>query len=112
LLHTTGEICLSPVGLSMVTKLSPKQMVSTMMGGWFLATAFSEYLAGFIATFTGVHGHGEDKTIPPPIDTIHVYGDVFGRIAIAACVAAVVLFALTPVLKKLMHLEKPMTGED
>ena len=52
LLHTTGELCLSPVGLSMVTKLSPKRLVSTVMGGWFLATAFSAYLAAIIATFT------------------------------------------------------------
>ena len=41
LLHTTGELCLSPVGLSMVTKLSPRRLVSTVMGAWFLATAFS-----------------------------------------------------------------------
>jgi len=52
LLHTTGELCLSPVGLSMVTKLSPKRLVSTVMGGWFLATALSAYLAAIIAGFT------------------------------------------------------------
>ncbi|MBI4818477.1 MAG: peptide MFS transporter [Deltaproteobacteria bacterium] len=113
LLHTTGELCLSPVGLSMVTKLSPAHMVSTMMGGWFLATAFSEYLAGLIATLTGVsHTAGEEKIIPPPIETLHVYADVFGRIAIASGIAAVLLFALTPLLKKWIHPELPMTGEE
>ena len=59
LMHTTGELCLSPVGLSMVTRLSPAQLVSTVMGGWFLATAFSQFLAAIIAQFTGVSGSGE-----------------------------------------------------
>ena len=56
LLHTTGELCLSPVGLSIVTKLSPARLVSTVMGAWFLATAFSQFLAAIIAQFTGVTG--------------------------------------------------------
>jgi POT family proton-dependent oligopeptide transporter len=113
LFHTTGELCLSPVGLSMVTKLSPARLVSTMMGGWFLATAFSEYLAGVIATFTGVaHGGGGGaKTIPPPIDTLHIYGDVFKIIGISATVAAVILFAMSPLLRKWMHEEAPMAGD-
>jgi POT family proton-dependent oligopeptide transporter len=105
LLHTTGELCLSPVGLSMVTKLSPPRMVSTVMGAWFLATAFSNFLAGMIAALTGVGGHGEGKenVIPPPIDTVHVYGDVFGQIAIAGIVSAVILLALSPLLVRWMH---------
>ncbi len=113
LFHTTGELCLSPVGLSMVTKLSPARLVSTMMGGWFLATAFSEYLAGVIATFTGVAhgGEGGSKTIPPPIDTLHIYADVFKIIGISATVAAVILFAMSPLLRKWMHEEAPMAGD-
>ena len=66
LMQTTGELCLSPVGLSMVTKLSPSHLVSTVMGMWFLATAFSQFLAAIIAQFTGVtHGSGE-SVIPAP----------------------------------------------
>ena len=50
---------------------------------WFLATAFSNYLAGIIAMFTSVESHGgEGQIIPPPIDTVHVYGDVFGMLAL------------------------------
>ena len=49
LLHTTGELCLSPVGLSMVTKLSVPRVVGLMMGVWFLSSAFSHYVAGLIA---------------------------------------------------------------
>ncbi|MFO0726087.1 MAG: peptide MFS transporter [Myxococcota bacterium] len=114
LLHTLGELCLSPVGLSMVTKLSPTRLVSTMMGGWFLATAFSEYLGGVIATFTSVNaGEGEAaKVIPPPIDTLHVYGDVFKIIGWCSVAAAVVLLVTTPLLKKWMHEEAPMAGDE
>ena len=107
LLHTTGELCLSPVGLSMVTKLSPARIVSTVMGAWFLATAFSGYVAGIIATFTGVGGEGGEETgIPAPIDTVDVYGGVFGNIGIAATVSAVIVLALSPFLKKWMHEDK------
>lgn len=106
LFHTTGELCLSPVGLSMVTKLSPKRIVSTIMGAWFLATAFSNYLAGFIAQFTGVSESGDgDQVIPPPTETVDLYGDVFGTIAITAIGSAVICFALSPLLSKWMHTE-------
>ena len=105
-LHTTGELCLSPVGLSMVTRLSPARIVSMVMGGWFLATAFSNLLAGIIAQFTGV-GHGEDSGsgMPIPAETVNVYGDVFKQIGIAGCIAAVLVFALSPWLSKWEHRE-------
>ncbi len=104
LLHTTGELCLSPVGLSMVTRLSPTRLVSTVMGAWFLATAFSQFLAAIIAQFTGVTegGYGEGL-VPVPRDTVHVYGDVFGSIALTAIGSAVVCFLLVPLLKRWMH---------
>ncbi|HEY3393889.1 MAG TPA: oligopeptide:H+ symporter, partial [Lacipirellulaceae bacterium] len=81
LFQTTGELCLSPVGLSMISKLTPAFLVSTVMGTWFLATAFSQFLAAIIAQFTGV-GHGGEETagIPVPSVTVNVYGDVFGKI--------------------------------
>lgn len=103
-LHTTGELCLSPVGLSMVTKLSPKHLVSTVMGGWFLATAFSQFLAAIIALFTGI-GHGESGPIvfPAPIETVNVYGDVFKVIAIWASGSGVLCLILSPILTKWMH---------
>jgi POT family proton-dependent oligopeptide transporter len=103
-LQTTGELCLSPVGLSMITKLSPRVLVSTVMGGWFLATAFSQYLAAIISQFTGVGGEeGAEQTIPPPIETVNVYGEVFRQIAIAAIVAGVICLLLAPILKGWMH---------
>jgi POT family proton-dependent oligopeptide transporter len=97
LLHTTGELCLSPVGLSMVTKLSPAYLVSTVMGTWFLATAFAQYLAAIIAQFTAV------STELAPSHTVHVYGNVFGMIAIVAVALSLTCFALVPLLKRWMH---------
>ena len=58
MLHTTGELFLSPIGLSMVTKLAPKNIAGTAMGGWFLSFAIANYAGGLIATLTGGHGHG------------------------------------------------------
>ncbi|UCD76243.1 MAG: peptide MFS transporter [Phycisphaerales bacterium] len=105
LLHTTGELCLSPVGLSMVTKLSPRRLVSTVMGAWFLATAASSFVAAIIAQFTGVgHGGNGEQTIPVPAETVHVYGDVFKIVAYLAVGCGVVCLLLAPLLKYWMHI--------
>lgn len=112
-LHTTGELCLSPVGLSMVTRLSPASLVSTVMGAWFLSSAFSNYIAGWIAALTGVsHGEAEGGSLPPPQETVNVYGTVFGQIAAMACIASVVLLVLSPLLTRWMHREadEPPSG--
>lgn len=107
LLHTTGELCTSPIGLSMVTTLAPKRMVSTIMGTWFLGWAIANDLSAAIAKFTGIGGEGGDgpQIIPLPRDTVHIYGDVFGKIAIAALVAAAVCLVLSPLLTRWMHLD-------
>ncbi|MBL6725062.1 MAG: MFS transporter [Rubripirellula sp.] len=113
LLITTGELCLSPVGLSMVTKLAPKSIVSMVMGAWFLATAFSNYLAALIAMFTGVE-HGEETgSLPPPTETAEIYAGVFGPIAVAAIVSAVIVLLISPKLTQWMHEneEEGTTGE-
>ena len=103
LVLTMGELCLSPVGLSMITRLSPTKIVSTMMGVWFLATAMSELLAGRIAKLTAVSSEDGSNYIPPPMETIHVYGKVFGQIAIASVIAGLVCLALSPWLKRWEH---------
>jgi POT family proton-dependent oligopeptide transporter len=106
LLHTTGELCTSPIGLSMVSNLSPKLLVSTVMGTWWLGMAIANRLSGWIANFTGLEGHEEGpQVIPIPADTVHVYGRVFGYIAIAALIAAFVCFLLSPLLTKWTHPE-------
>jgi POT family proton-dependent oligopeptide transporter len=105
-LQTTGELCLSPVGLSLVTKLSPVRIASAVMGTWFLATAFSQYLAAIIATFTkGEHAGTTAGQLPPPWETVGAYGVVFGQLGVVAVVAGLVLFGLTPFLVKWMHVD-------
>jgi proton-dependent oligopeptide transporter, POT family len=97
---TTGELCSSPVGLSMVTKLTPVYLVNTIMGTWFLATSFSQFLAAIIAQFAAVK---DAEVLPPPENTVNLYGDVFGMIAVGAMVFGVICLVLTPILKKWMH---------
>jgi POT family proton-dependent oligopeptide transporter len=109
LLLTTGELCSSPVGLSMVTKLTPSHLVNTVMGSWFLATAFSQFLAAIIAQFAAVDT-GTGNFVPDPIDTVHMYGDVYGMIAIAAAAFGVLCLIMSPVLKKWMHTDQPHTA--
>ncbi len=99
-LQTTGELCLSPVGLSMITKLSPARLVSTVMGTWFLATAFSQYLAAILAQFAAADTSG---AIPIPADTVTLYGDLFRWIAFLALGSGVICLALSPILKYWMH---------
>lgn len=108
-LHTTGELCLSPVGLSMIARLAPKVLVSTVMGAWFLATAFSQYLAAIISQFTGAEhgGGGEDAGIPIPLESVETFGGVFGQIAVAALASAGICLLLSPLLKKWTHPEAP-----
>ena len=105
LFMTTGELCLSPVGLSMVTKLSPARLVSTVMGAWFLATAFSQFLAAIIAQFTKVNEGG--NVIPPPSETVATYSGVFEGIGWLAIAAGGVCLLLSPLLTRWMHQDKP-----
>jgi POT family proton-dependent oligopeptide transporter len=89
----------------MITRLSPTRLVSTMMGGWFLATGFSSYLAAVIAAFTESGEEGE--MIPVPIDTVNDFGNVYGHIAIASIISSVICFLLVPILNKWMHEDSP-----
>lgn len=104
LLHTTGELCLSPIGLSMITKLSPKRIGALMMGTWFLAISLAQYVAALIAMLTGVKGEGGGEgAIPPATETVMVYGNVFGQVAIIAVIMGVVCLILSPFIRKLMQ---------
>ena len=96
LLQTTGELCLSPVGLSAMNRLAPKFMASLIMGAWFYMTAVGNFVAGKIGEATG--GHGGEMTKE---GTLEVYNTI-GWVAIGA--GAVVLL-LSPIVKKWMHLD-------
>ncbi len=99
LLHTCGELCLSPIGLSAVTKLSLPKIVGMMMGVWFLASAGANYIAGLIASLTSPADGMPAGSAEQTAQVLAVYSDV-GWIAMGV---AALLFALSPFLKRRMH---------
>jgi len=99
LLHTMGELCLSPVGLSAMSKLSLPRMMGLMMGVWFLATAAGDFIAGLIAANIGYRTEGATD---PSLVTLSVYQSV-GLWGIGIGVAVLLL---APFVKRLMHLDK------
>lgn len=103
LLHTTGEICLSPVGLSMITKLSVPRIVGLMMGVWFLASALAHTLAGLVAQATS--GDTVGGVVTDPKAQLATYADVFSTIGWIGVGIGVVLMVISPWLKRMMHLE-------
>lgn len=103
LLHTTGELFLSPIGLSMVTKLSPKNIAGTAMGAWFLSFAIANYVGGKIAALTGGHGNSGDGETVNAAAGLETYTSVFSTIGIVLLVIAVLIIILNKPLKKLMH---------
>ena len=88
-LEVCGEMCLSPVGLSTVTKLAPAKLVGLMMGAWFLATSIGNKLAGYLAGFF-VSNNPWQLT------------KLYGGIAAGLLLAVVILMILTPTIKRLM----------
>ena len=95
--HTYGELCLSPIGLSFVTKVAPARMVALLMGVWFFATALGEFLAGQFAALADKIARGE---------VFHLLGgeaDFFFVLVLFPIAVAVPLFALTPWLRRRMH---------
>lgn len=101
LLHTTGELCLSPVGMSAMTRLSPVHLGSFIMGAWFYMTALGNFVAGKIGEATG----GESGEMSKEL-TLSIYNQI-GWLTIG--VAAIVLI-LSPIVKRWMHLES--LGDD
>ena len=96
LLATTGELCLSPVGLSAMNRLAPSYLASLIMGAWFYMTAVGNFVAGKIGEATGGHGGEMSKE-----KLLQIY-ELFGWISIGA---AVVVLALSPLVKRWMHLD-------
>ncbi len=101
LLHTTGELCLSPVGLSQVTKLAPALLISTMMAVWYLSISWAEWIGGFIAQMAGTQTVGGQVLDPKAALATSIH--VFAVIGWAAVAAGAVFLALSPFLKRLGH---------
>ncbi len=96
LLHTTGELCLSPVGLSAMNRLAPKHLASLIMGAWFYMTAVGNFVAGKIGEATG--GHDGEMTKEA---TLAIYSTI-GWWTVAV---AVVVLIVSPLITRLMHLD-------
>ena len=101
LLHTTGELFISPIGLSMVTKLAPKNMAGTLMGAWFLSWAAANYLAAVLAQLTGAGQVGD--IIPPPSETYKIYLNVFTKTGLITVSIGLLLLILSKPINKLLH---------
>ncbi len=94
---TFGELSLSPIGLSLMTKLSPQPIQGLMMGMWFLASAYGQYVAGLL-------GAGM-STADPDVSNLSklvAYTGGYQQLAIYALIAGVVLIAISPVVRRLM----------
>jgi len=100
-LHSIAELCISPVGLSMITKLSIARVVGMMMGVWFLSISIGEYLAGAAAQAASVQTVGGEVTNPQL--ALHTYAHTFMIGGESTMVAGVILLAISPWLKKIMH---------
>ncbi len=103
LFATTGELCLSPVGLSAMNRLAPSFLASLIMGAWFYMTAVGNFVAGKIGEATGGHGGEMSKE-----KLLEIY-EMFGWISIGAAVAVLLL---SPIVKRWMHLDTLSDSRD
>lgn len=98
LIHTMGELCLSPIGLAMVTKLALPKETGLAMGGWFLSIAMANFVAGRIAAIaSGGGGHDEAAS------SLAQYASTFDQLFLIGIVIAGIFFFAAPLINKLMH---------
>ncbi|MGK2910152.1 MAG: peptide MFS transporter [Sphingobium sp.] len=100
-IHSAAELCISPVGLSMITKLSIARVVGLMMGVWFLSISCAQYVAGLVAQVASVETVGGQVTnLKVSLET---YAGVFWTIGLVSAGIGVVLLLISPIIKKWMH---------
>ena len=116
-LITTGELFLSPIGLSKVTELSPKKIAAFMMGVWFISSTFAHYISGQIAKLTTSGNTGESNWLSELTDwfmgypdisneavaTVIQYNSIYGQIGFVTIFIAIFVVLISPYIKKLMH---------
>ena len=110
LMQTTGEMCVSPVGLSQMTKLAPPLLISTLMATWFLGTSGAQYVAAKIAQLTASDTIGGQ--VLDAGKALATYGHVFGVIGLWGLGAGALMLAASPWLKKLAHGASDTTPEE
>lgn len=95
---TLGELCLSPIGLSLMTKLSPRPLWGVMMGIWFLASAYGQYVAGILGADMASDNVNESLPVK-----LQLYTDGYKQLGIYGLIAGLVLLAISPLVRKLMQ---------
>ncbi|ATD68595.1 MFS transporter [Luteimonas chenhongjianii] len=106
LVHTMGELCLSPVGLSAMNRLAPAHMASLIMGTWFFASATGNFTAGLISAATGGEGAGPERVL-----------EVYSKVGWLAVGVGILMIVVAPLIRRLMHLDTlkddvpPLAGE-
>lgn len=98
LVITFGELCVSPIGLSIMTKLSPKRLSGMMMGMWFLASAYGQYAAGLLGA--GMSSPDENASL---VTKLQGYTEGYYQLAIYALIAGLLLIVISPLIRKLMQ---------
>lgn len=98
LVITFGELCLSPIGLSIMTKLSTKNLQGMMMGMWFLASAYGQYVAGIIGAGLSTAKEGATK-----LEILIAYTEGYKQLGLYALIAGIILILISPFVKKLMQ---------
>ncbi len=97
LVITFGELCLSPIGMSIMTKLSPQKTQAVLMGMWFLASAYGQYFAGLLGA--NIAEASENAT---NIEKLMIYAEGYKQLALYAFISGIILIFISPLIKKLM----------
>lgn len=100
-IHTIGELMVSPVGLSAVTKLAPAKAVGMTMGAWFLYSGLSNYLAGVIAATTGAETIGGQLADAAAAKATYI--EVYTQVGYISLVVALLMLVVSPGIRKMMH---------
>jgi len=95
---TFGELCLSPIGMSLMTKLSPQKLQGVMMGMWFLASAYGQYVAGILGA--NIATDSKNKT---NLQSLNIYCDGYLQLAIYALIFGTIIITISPLIKKWMN---------
>lgn len=96
--QSVGELLISGLGLSMISKLVPQRMVGFLMGAWFLTTAISGFTGAWVAGFTAA-----PKDVVDPLVTLSIYGDVFFKIGVCTAAVAIIMVVTVPAMKRLIE---------
>lgn len=97
LIISIGELCLSPIGMSLMTKLAPAHLQAIMMGMWFLASAYGQYFAGILGA--NIAAAGENAS---PLEKLNIYTEGYKQLGFYGLICGIVMIAIYPLVKKLM----------